>query len=109
MGWKKPQTGDSVDIKAGEIGKHYEGFLTGKKEINTQLGVAILWQFKDDDKAFSIWGFTNLNFQMQNIAVGTKCRITYKGKSAAKNKYGKFPHQAEVEIDDAPTEEYVPE
>ena len=92
---------NTVDIKKSVAGTSWEGVFVGSKPIKTELGDTVIWLFKDDeDKPFGIFGFTNLNFQMENVKEGSQCRITYKGQSKVKNKYGKFPHQALVEVDD---------
>ena len=109
----KPVERNTIDIKKAKDGSQWEGVFVGRKDIQTELGANVIWLFKDnEDKPFGVYGFTNLNFQMENVPEGMQCRITYKGKSKVQNKYKKFPHQALVEMDDAvaePEEEYPPE
>ena len=97
--WKQSERKDSISIHKKPAGAFYEGIYQGNKTIQTQLGDAILWNFMDDeDKPFAIWGFTNLNFQLEGVVPGTKCKVTYLGTAKQKNKFGKFPHQAKVEV-----------
>ena len=99
---RKPvQRGDAYSLKDGEIGKEYVGTYTGNKTVETPNGKSILWQFVDeDDRPFAIWGFTNLNFQMENVPVNSLCYVTYLGAKKEKNKFGKYPYLAKVEIED---------
>jgi len=92
---------NTIDLKKQEVGKSYVGTFAGSKHIKTDLGDQVIWNFTDgDDKPFSMWGFSNLNFQIENVGVGQLVRVTYKGQSKTKNKYGKFAHQSLVEVDD---------
>ena len=100
MGWKKVER-NTVDIKAKNPGTQIVGTYTGFKKIKTELGENVIWEFHDEDgKPFGVYGFTNLNFQMEGVAPGTSCRLTYNGKAKEKNKYGKFPHKVLVEIEE---------
>ena len=109
MAFKQVNRGDTIDIKKGEIGKEYIGTFTGHKVIPSPLGQQVIWQFRDEeDKAFGIWGFTNLNFQMENVKVDSLCRLSYQGQSKIKNKYGKFPYQAKVEVNEEEDIEFPP-
>ena len=110
MAFKQVQTGNTLDIKT-EVGKSYVGKYEGSKPVHTPLGETVIWKFKDNDGvAFAVWGFTSLNFQMESVQIGALCRITYLGKGKEKNKFGKFPHKAKVEVntDDIAPEEEVP-
>lgn len=101
----KPVERNTIDIKKNDVGVAYTGVFVSRKDIQTELGPQAIWNFMaDDDKPFSIYGFTSLNYSMEHVQVGQLCRITYKGKSPTKNKYGKYPHQVLVEIDDAENE-----
>ena len=105
----KPVERNTLDLKKKEVGTSYIGTFAGSKKIHTELGEQVIWNFTDgDEKPFSLWGFTNLNFQMENVGIGAMCRITYKGQGKQKNKYGKYPHQALVEVDEE-AKEYIPE
>lgn len=110
MAFKKIET-NTIDLKSKTEGTSYEGVYYDKRVIpSTMKGYkdSIIWLFKDsEDKQFGIWGFTNLNFQMDNVPLNKLCKITYKGKSKIKNAYGKYPYQAEVLVDDG--SDYVPE
>lgn len=98
MGWKTPER-NTISLKDKEHGTSYVGIFQGSKVVNTPNGDSTIWSFMDDeDKPFSMWGFSNLNFQLENMAVGTKCRVTFLGKSKTKNKFGKFPYQSKVEV-----------
>lgn len=100
MSFKKVEFGDTVDIKEKE-GKFCEGVYMGSKEVDTNLGTSLLYKFEGTTReVFSVWGFTSLDIFMENVVVGTLCRITYKGLSEKKNKYGKHTHMCLVEIDD---------
>ena len=81
MGWKKVER-NTVDIKAKNPGTQIVGTYTGFKKIKTELGENVIWEFHDEDgKPFGVYGFTNLNFQMEGVAPGTSCRLTYNGKA----------------------------
>lgn len=104
MAWKQVER-NTIDIKAKNPGHQLVGTYTGFKKIKTELGENTIWQFQNEhSEVFGVYGFTNLNYQMEGVAPGTNCRLTYKGKSKTKNKFGKFPHQILVEVDteDAP-------
>ena len=98
MGWEKPER-NTVSLQKKPVGTVYEGVYQGSRIVKTELGDSILYSFMDDeDHPFSVWGFSHLNFQMEGVTANSKCRITYAGKAAQKNKFGKFPHQASVEV-----------
>ena len=103
MAWKKVER-NTIDIKVKNPGTQVVGTYTGFKKIRTELGENTIWEFHDEEgKPFGVYGLTNLNFQMEGVAPGINCRLTYKGKAAVKNKFGKFPHQVLVEIEEDET------
>ena len=105
MVWKKVNVG-AIDIKKEPVGKTFIGTYVGFKKITTDLGEGIVWEFYDQqNKPFSIFGFTSLNMLMGKVSPGILCRISYEGQSDTKNKYGKYSHLASVEVDEDTIEE----
>ncbi|MBT9169381.1 MAG: hypothetical protein DDT19_02740 [Syntrophomonadaceae bacterium] len=97
MAWEEVTT-SAVDIKKHK-GKIYQGFYTGKREIETKIGKQIIYSFEDEEGIFSIYGFTNLNRAMENVKQGLEVRITYLGTEKVQTKFGlKDVHQVRVEI-----------
>lgn len=97
--WFDAPAGDALSIQKEDSGIEHLGYYIGRKTIETEMGETVLWRFQDKQgKPFSIWGFTNLNFQMENVPIGSFCKIVYQGRSEQKNKFGKFPHKAKVQI-----------
>ena len=100
MAYKPVNRGDTLDIKEYED-VPYEGKYTGCKEVRTPLGQSLIYKFESEKgTTFSIWGFTILDSYMENVSRGDLCRITYKGQSPEKNKYGKHTHLCTVDVDD---------
>ena len=96
MAWNEI-TSNAIDIKKSAQ-KEYEGTLLGHKEITTKIGPQIIWQFSGDDGNFGIYGFTNLNYAMENVKEGTLVKIKYEGTKNVKTKYGmKDVHQVSVQ------------
>ena len=102
MSFRKVTRGDTLKINVEEyIDKPIEGYFLGTDSIDTPLGESLIHKLKSKEgKTISIWGFTYLNSSIENVSENVFCRITYKGKATQKNKYGKFPHQALVEVDE---------
>jgi hypothetical protein len=102
MGFKKVSKGNTQKINIEEfIDKPIEGYYINTETIDTMFGESQIHKFKGKDgKDISIWGFTYLNSAMENVTQNALCRVTYKGKTKEKNKYGKYPHQALVEVDE---------
>lgn len=102
MAWKQVSNTTAIDIKK-ESGKHFIGEYTGKKDITTEVGAQVIWQFIGEDGIpFGIYGFTNLNRCMEGLRPGTACRITYTGTQFVKTKWkpkGQDVHQVVVECD----------
>jgi hypothetical protein len=98
MGWKDASN-VVIDIKKTK-GTAYEGTYSGKKDIATEIGPQVIWQFTGEDNLpFGIYGFTNLNRAMESLQPGTMCRITYIGTQNVKTKYGmKDVHQVSVQV-----------
>ena len=110
MAWKEV-TNTATDIKKTP-GKDYVGEYLSNKIITTKIGNQVIYKFRDEEgNPFSIYGFTNLNRAMENIAEGTMCKITYVGTKNVQTKFGmKDVHQVRVEIDTPDGEhEYIPE
>ena len=102
MSFKDVTSGNVIDIKTDKDNP-YIGVYTGNKKIETKIGQQIIYTFRNNEakEIFSIYGFTNLNRAMENVLVGTYCRITYLGTENVKTKFGmKDVHQCKVEIDD---------
>ena len=93
---KEPKIG-----KKEGIGKSIVGVYKGHNDIDTKIGMQIIWQFVDEDgNQFGLYGFTNLNRAMENVKLETLCRLTYNGTQKVKTKFGiKDVHQVLVEID----------
>lgn len=97
----KPVSTNALDIKK-EKGIPHTGTYSGKEDIVTKIGPQIIWKFVDEDnQPFGVYGFTNLNRQMNSVGIGALCRITYKGTQNMMTKFGlKDVHQVLVEVDD---------
>jgi hypothetical protein len=103
--WKQPGR-NTIDLKKKEVGTRLEGTYTGYKDITTELGVNRIWEFHDEEgKPYGVYGFTSLNYQMERVAPGTNCRLTYQGKGKTKSKFGNFPHKVMVECESDDAEE----
>lgn len=106
----KVVSGNAIDIKK-EKGKPFIGHYTGKEDITTKIGPQVIWRFMDEDgQPFGVYGFTNLDRAMNNIAVNALCRLTYTGTAKVQTKYGmKDVHQVTVEVDETEeTESKIP-
>ena len=103
----KPVERNTVSMNKAPVGAFWIGTYTSKKIVQTQQGKdqSIYSFVGEDEKPFSVWGFTSLDMQMVSVAEGSLCRITYKGKSAKKNKYGNYSNLCLVEVDNAEPEE----
>ena len=101
MAFVKVNSGNVIDIKKGDH-EPTVGIYTGSKNITTQLGDQVIWQFtNEDDKPFGVFGFTALNMAMESMRVGALVRLTYTGTEKRKTKYGmKDVHTVTVEVDD---------
>lgn len=97
----KVVSGNAIDIKQ-EKGNPFIGHYIGKKDITTKIGPQVIWKFIDEDgQPFGVYGFTNLDRAMNNVAVNALCRLTYTGTANVKTKFGmKDVHQVTVEVDD---------
>ncbi len=108
MAYKERKGGTAIDIKKEDAGTPYEGVYLGFKGITTKIGEQKIYKFRatDTGKMFEIYGFTMMNFAMENVISGEMCRITYLGTENVETKFGfKDVHQVLVEVDD----EYEPE
>lgn len=96
--WKEVSR-NATDIKK-YFGRAFEGEYLGKEEIETKIGKQMIYKFRDESgNPFSVYGFTNLNRAMENLAIGTDCRLTYRGTENVQTKYGlKDVHMVTVEI-----------
>ena len=96
----KPVTNNALDIKKSS--ESHSGYYVGSEQIVTKIGPQIVWKFRDEDGLpFGVYGFTNLNRNMNSIALGSLVRLTYKGTQNMKTKFGmKDVHQVLVEVDD---------
>ena len=96
----KPVTNNALDIKKSS--ESHAGYYIGSEQIVTKIGPQIVWKFRDEDGLpFGVYGFTNLNRNMNGIALGFLVRLTYKGTINMKTKFGmKDVHQVLVEVDD---------
>lgn len=96
--WKEVSR-NATDLKKHKD-KAFEGEYLGKEDIETKIGKQVIYKFRDDSgNPFSVYGFTNLNRAMENLAIGTDVRITYLGTENVKTKFGmKDVHMVRVEI-----------
>lgn len=100
MAFKEFSEGQIIDIKT-QKDEPIEGFYVGKKQISTELGKQNIFRLQKDGAITGIYGFSNLNRIMGDIAEGTLIRLTYTGMINCKTKYGmKDVHQCKVEIDE---------
>ena len=90
--------GGATDIKKEE-GKDFVGTYQGSHAVKGNYGDTQVYDFVGDDGApFSIWGFSALDYLMQNQPVGSYLKIQYTGmKKGVKTKFGvKDIHTAKV-------------
>lgn len=92
---------DAIDIKK-HIDLPYVGVYMERKEITTEKGKQWVYKFRTQQgRVFSIYGFTMLNLALENMLVGSLCRITYLGTENVKTRFGmKDVHQVKVEVED---------
>lgn len=109
--FKEVQAGNVIDIKTHKDDV-YEGVYVGFKGITTKIGQQFIYRFRDPKKGnlYGIYGFTTLNMAMENVVVGSLCRVTYLGTKNMETKFGKKDvHICKVEVDDeftlSPTDE----
>lgn len=98
MGWQTPER-NTISLQKKDPGFSVEGVYQGNKVVKTDLGDTMIYNFQDEeDKPFGVWAFSSLNFQMDGVKTGSRVKLTYMGKAKQKNKFGKFPHIAKVEV-----------
>ena len=100
MGWEKPET-NTISFREKPVGSVYEGTFQGGRLVKTSASdkPVSIWSFMDEeDNPFEVWGFASLNFPLEHVKTGSKCRITYLGKSETKNRYGKYSYLSKVEV-----------
>lgn len=96
-----------LNLQAMDITKKKDqpivGTFTGKRVVQGDYGPQSIWEFADEEgMPFGIYGFGNLNTGMSMLPIGTRLRLTYKGKVFAKTKRfpaGKDIHQVLIETD----------
>jgi hypothetical protein len=81
------------------LNKTMEGYYLGHRGIRGNFGEQTIHDVKTAKGKISVYGFTSLNLQLDQVEPGTKVWITYTGKSTEKNKYGQQVHQCRVECD----------
>jgi hypothetical protein len=99
MAWEKVSQFGSPTLDIKKLGQPVEGILKGKKQITTKIGSQTIWEFQaEDGEEFGIYGFTNLNNQMEQVRTGEKVKVTYLGTKNMKTKFGmKDVHQVDVQ------------
>jgi len=92
--------GNAIDIKDFQD-KPFSGWFVGSRTFNTRIGEQTCYKFKGKDgKFFEVYGFTNLNRDMERVELGWFTQITYKGKKLCETKFGnKEVHQVETLAD----------
>ncbi len=106
-GWEE-QTGGAIAFVKEEVGTSYEGILTGVEEVDSKFGKSMKYTLQQDDGALiSLWGFSALDYLMNNIRKGRYVKMEYAGiKKGVKTKYGiKDIHTARVFTKPIPMEE----
>jgi len=83
--WKPKETGESII-----------GVVVNKTPKDESTGLSAKYQLENDRGMFLIWGSVVLDDRMQYVAVGSKVRITYNGKT--KNKRNQEVNLFRVEI-----------
>jgi len=90
---------DAISLPEHE-GELFVGFYIGLKLIDTPLGESTLHNFERvDGSRYSVWGFTLLNLNLQQVKKGVLTKIVYTGKSKEKNKFGNYSHTCTVLTD----------
>ncbi len=94
MAYKEINPTDWVYEKDGDF---IEGFLVQKQE-NIGPNKSMLYSVETPEGVKNVWGATILDSRMSLVKVGSKVKITYKGKAEAKG--GKNPAKIyKVEVD----------
>lgn len=91
--------GNRIDIKKGAKDKVYEGKFLGGEDINSKFGTQKLWNFKNKDGEFAVYGFAVLNRSLGEVKVGSLVRFKYTGTKFSE-KQKRDIHMAYVEADD---------
>lgn len=96
MAWKEVST-NAIDLKTTPGAEHV-GTYRGSRTFDSQFGEQHIYNFD----TFSCYGFTSLNRAMENVPVGAKVKIVYKGKEIVETKRGQVRmHMCQVFVDDA--------
>jgi len=88
-----------VDITKWKVGESYTGTLKSIKSVTRKYGECTVYCFERTPAAHSvndtnIYGFYNLDCQMENVNIGEITKITYLGKKDNE-------HQVSVEVYEA--------
>jgi len=82
--------------KPKEAGEYIIGVVVSKTPKDDQTGLSAKYQLENEQGMFLIWGSAILDDRMQYVAVGSKVRITYNGKT--KNKRNQDVNLFRVEV-----------
>ena len=104
--WKPKEAGDSIT-----------GQLVNKTAKDENTGLSAKYQLENDRGLFIVWGSTVLDDRMQHVAIGSKVRITFNGKTKNKRQQTVNLFQVEVaqlvpeepRLENEPAMEYVSE
>ena len=91
---------NTVSMNKAPVDAFWIGHYMGKKIVQANNKDQSIYNFVgEDEKPFAVWGFTSLDMQMESVAQGQLCKLTYKGKSTKKNKHGNYSNLCLVEVD----------
>lgn len=92
--------GQTTDLKKSAPGTALEGQYVGSRKITTDYGENSIYQFvAPDGNDFSVYGFTDLDSKLAQIAVGNEIRMTYEGRFNVNTKRGSVQmHRVRVEV-----------
>jgi hypothetical protein len=93
--WKPINPGDCI-----------VGVLLSKKPKDEVTGLSAKYQIENGDGVFLVWGSAVLDDRMQYVAVGSKIRITFDGKT--KNKRNQDVNLFKIEVAETRQEELEP-
>ena len=99
-GYRKIQVSAAAgtDIKKYP-GRYFEGRYVGVRDITTKLGPQKVWNFDTAEGPMGVYGFSQFNRGMEQVAVGSQVRFAYQGTQLQDNKFGKKNvHQASIEV-----------
>jgi len=92
-------TGGAIAFVKEPVGTAYIGILKSVEDVDSKFGKSRKYTLtQDDGNTISIWGFSALNYLMNNVGLGSYVKMVYTGvEKGIKTKFGtKDIHTARV-------------